>query len=81
MFTVNCIEKTKIKKKEAGIGPFKKTFTHVINFVYLQRPKSKSHFTLQLAPNSSVTKFWKIFAKVAKFANFVEFHLVLEKVL
>ena len=22
MFSVNCIEKTKIKKKEAGIGPF-----------------------------------------------------------
>ena len=24
LFTVNCIEKTKIKKKEAGNGPFKK---------------------------------------------------------
>ena len=24
LFTVNCIEKTKIKKKEVGYGPFKK---------------------------------------------------------
>ena len=24
LFTVNCIEKTKIKEKEAGNGPFKK---------------------------------------------------------
>ena len=24
LFTVNCIEKTKLKKKEAGNGPFKK---------------------------------------------------------
>ena len=28
-FTVNCIEKTKIKKKEARNGPFLKTFLQV----------------------------------------------------
>ena len=26
LFTVNCIEKTKIKEKEAGNGPFKKNY-------------------------------------------------------
>ena len=28
LYTVNCIEMTKIKKKEAGNGPFKKTWEH-----------------------------------------------------
>ena len=28
LFTLNCIEKTKIKKKEAGKGQFKKTLNH-----------------------------------------------------
>ena len=26
LFTINCTEKTKIKKKEAGNGPFKKPY-------------------------------------------------------
>ena len=26
LFTINCTEKTKIKKKEAGNGPFKKAY-------------------------------------------------------
>ena len=30
LFTVNCIEKTKIKKKEAGNDPFKKSETKII---------------------------------------------------
>ena len=29
LFTVNCVEKTKIKKKEAGNGPFKKSFQYL----------------------------------------------------
>ena len=30
LFTVSCIEKTKIKKKVAGNGPFKKNFITII---------------------------------------------------
>ena len=39
LFTVNCIEKAKIKKKEAGNGPFKKStvmFKNCIVFAYLE---------------------------------------------
>ena len=33
LITVNCIEKTKIKKKEAGNGPFFRTMFHISSVV------------------------------------------------
>ena len=33
LFIVNCVEKTNIKKIEAGNGPFKKTFIKSVNFL------------------------------------------------
>ena len=37
LFSINCIEKTQIKKKEAGNGPFKKEFGSLFRRFLLDR--------------------------------------------
>ena len=50
LFTVNCKEKTEIKKIEAGNGPFlKEVFEQSlleVSTVYESRAKRKCHFTV-----------------------------------